>query len=151
MCCLVFKRGLHNGKTCLLLIILFRSENAKKNISANVRSFPLDEHTIKLMKTPIDALTGEFKQKHPMRPVVWEQRRKEADAYSCENNVIATNIQEHATNSSPITNETSGEAAEEKLNEYMVKEKASFKQALPALLAALDEITVHPSKAQDAG
>jgi hypothetical protein len=52
MCCLVFKRGLHNGKTFLLLIILFRSENVEKKIKADVHSFPLDEHTIKLMKTP---------------------------------------------------------------------------------------------------
>ncbi len=103
------------------------------------------------MKTPIDALTGEFIQKHPMGPVVWEQTRKEADAYYCENNLIATNIQEHATNSSPITNKTSGEAAEEYLSEYMVKEKASLKQAVPVLLVELDEITVHPSKAQDTG
>jgi len=55
------------------------------------------------MKTPIDALTGEFKQKHPMGPVVWKKTRKEPDAYYCENNLIATNIQDHATNSSPIT------------------------------------------------
>jgi hypothetical protein len=33
----------------------------------------------------------------------------------------------------------------------MVKEKASLKQAVPALLVALDEIIAHPSKAQDAG
>ena len=58
MCRLVFKRGLHNGKTCLLLIILFRSEQVEKKIKADLCSFPLDEHTIKLMKTPIDALTG---------------------------------------------------------------------------------------------
>ncbi len=67
---------------------------------------------IKLTKTPIDALTGEFKQKHLMGPVVWEQTRKEPDAYYCENNLISTNIKDHATNSSPMTNETSGEAAE---------------------------------------
>ncbi len=74
MCRLVFKRGLHNGKTCLLLVILFRSENVKKKIKAGVCSFPLDKHTIKLMKTPSDALTGELKQKHSMGPVVWEQK-----------------------------------------------------------------------------
>jgi hypothetical protein len=151
MCRLVIKRGLHNGKTCLLLVILFRSENVEKKIKVDIRSYSLDEHTIKLMKTQIDALSGEFKQKHPMGPVVWEQMRKEADAYYCENNLIATNIQKHASNSSPITNEMSGKAAEEYLCEYMVKEKASLKQSVPALLAALDEITVHPSKAQDTG
>ncbi len=32
-----------------------------------------------------------------------------------------------------------------------MKEKASLKQAVPALLVALDEITAHPSKAQDTG
>jgi hypothetical protein len=98
------------------------------------------------MKTPIDALTGEFKQKHPMGSVVWEQTRKEADAYYCENNLIANNIQEHATNLSPITNETSGKAAEEYLSEYMMKEKASLKQAVPALLVAIDEKKYIPAK-----
>jgi hypothetical protein len=58
-----------------------------------------------------------------MGPVVWEQTRKEADAYYCENNLIITNIQEHVQNSSPITNKTSDKAAEEYLSEYMVKEK----------------------------
>ncbi len=33
----------------------------------------------------------------------------------------------------------------------MVKETAILKQAVPAFLVALDEITVHPSKAQDTG
>jgi hypothetical protein len=31
----------------------------------------------------------------------------------------------------------------------MVKEKTSLKQAVPSLLTALDEIIVHPSKAED--
>ncbi len=33
----------------------------------------------------------------------------------------------------------------------MVKEKASLKQAVPSLLAALDRIIVYPSKAEDTG
>jgi hypothetical protein len=33
----------------------------------------------------------------------------------------------------------------------MVKEKASLKQAAPSLLAALDQIIVHPSKTEDTG
>jgi hypothetical protein len=33
----------------------------------------------------------------------------------------------------------------------MVKEKANLKQAVPSLLAALDQIIVHPSKAEDTG
>jgi hypothetical protein len=37
------------------------------------------------------------------------------------------------------------------MSEYMVKEKVSLKQAVPSLLAALDEIIVHPSKAEDTG
>jgi hypothetical protein len=32
-----------------------------------------------------------------------------------------------------------------------VKEKASLKQAVPSLLAALDQIIAHPSKAEDTG
>ena len=41
--------------------------------------------------------------------------------------------------------------AEEYLSEYMTKERASLKQAVPALLVALDKITAHPSKAEDTG
>jgi hypothetical protein len=33
----------------------------------------------------------------------------------------------------------------------MVKEKANLKQAVPSLLAALDQIIAHPSKAEDTG
>jgi hypothetical protein len=33
----------------------------------------------------------------------------------------------------------------------MVKEKASLKQAVPSLLAALDQIITHPSKAKNTG
>ena len=86
-----------------------------------------------------------------MGPIIWEQTRYEQDVYYCENNIITTNIICCANNSSPITSTTSGEAAEEYLSEYMVKEKASLKQAVPSLLAALDQIIVHPSKAEDTG
>jgi hypothetical protein len=86
-----------------------------------------------------------------MGPIVWEQIRNEQDAYYCENNIITTNIVGCASNSSPITSTTSGKATEEYMSEYMVKEKASLKQAVPSLLAALDEIIVHPSKAEDTG
>jgi hypothetical protein len=56
-----------------------------------------------------------------------------------------------ASNSSLITSTTSGEATKEYMSKYMVKEKASLKQVVPSLLAALDEIIVHPSKAEDTG
>jgi hypothetical protein len=92
-----------------------------------------------------------LKQQHPMGPIVWEQTRNEQDAYNCEDNIITTNIMGCASNSSPITSTTSGKATKEYMSEYMVKEKASLKQAVPSLLAALDEIIVHPSKAEDTG
>jgi hypothetical protein len=56
-----------------------------------------------------------------------------------------------ARNSSLITSTTSGKATKKYLSRYLVKEKASLKQAVPSLLAALDEIIVHPSKAEDTG
>jgi hypothetical protein len=67
----------------------------------------------------------------------------------CENNIITTNIVGCANNSSPITSTTSGEAAEEYLREYMVKEKASLKQVVPFFLVALHQIIAHPSRAED--
>jgi hypothetical protein len=111
----------------------------------------MDEDTIAMLNAPKDALIGQFIHQRPMGPTVWEQTRHEQDAYSCENNIITTNIVGCANNSSPITSTTSGDAAEEYLSEYMVMEKANLKQAVPLLLAALDQIIVHPSKAEDIG
>jgi hypothetical protein len=87
-----------------------------------------------------DASAGAFKQQHPIGPIVWEQTQHEQDAYYCENIIITTNIVGCASNSSPITSTTSGKATKEYMSEYMVKEKASLKQAVPSLLAALDEL-----------
>ncbi len=148
MCHLVFKQVLHTWNTCPLLIILFRSENISKKQHADVQAYPVDEDTIAMLNTPNNALIGEFIHQHPMGPIVWEQTQNEQDAYYCENNIITTNIVGCANNSSPITNITSGEAAEEYLSEYMVKEKASLKKLVPSLLAALDQIIAHPSNAE---
>ncbi len=111
----------------------------------------MDECTIAMLNAPNDALIGEFIHQHPMGPIVWEQTRYVQDAYYCENNIITTNIVGCANNYSPITSTTSGEAAEEYLSEYMVKEEANLKQAVPSLLAALDQIIAHPRKAEDTG
>ncbi len=143
MCCLVFKQGLHTWNTCPLLVILFRLEN--------IATYPVDEDTITMLKAPNNALIGEFIHQHPLGPIVWEQTQYEQDAYYCENNIITTNIDGSANNSSPITSTTSGKAAGKYLSEYMVKEKASLKQAVPSLLAALYQIIAHPSKAKDTG
>ncbi len=149
MCCLVFKRVLHTWNTCPLLIILFRLKNIAKKQHADVRAYPVDEDTIAILNAPNNALIGEFIHQHPMGPTVWEKTQYEQDAYYCENNIITTNIVGCANNSSPITSTTSGEAAEEYLSAYMVKEKASLKQAVPSLLAVLDQIIAHPSRAED--
>jgi hypothetical protein len=111
----------------------------------------VDKDTIAMLKAPNNALIGEFIHHHPMGLIVWEQTRYEQDAYYCENNIIITNIVDCANNFSPITSTTSSESAEEYLSEYMVKGKASLKQAVPSLLAALDQIIAHPSKAEDIG
>ncbi len=111
----------------------------------------MDEHTIAILNAPNNALVGEVIHQHPMRPIVWEQTRYAQDAYYCENNIITTNIVGCANISSPITSTPAGEVAEEYLSEYMVKEKASLKQVVPSLLAAFDQIIVHPSKAKDTG
>ncbi len=111
----------------------------------------MDEYTIAMLNAPNDASIGEFIHQHLMGPIVWEQTRYEQDAYYCENNILTTNIVGCANNPSPITSTTSGEAAEEYLSEYMVKEKENLKQAVLSLLVALDQIIAHPSKAEDTG
>ncbi len=109
----------------------------------------MNEYTIAMLNAPNNALIGELIHQHPMRPIVWEQTQYEQDAYYCENNIITTNIVGCANNSSPITSTTSSEAAEEYLSDYMMKEKANLKQEVPSPLAALDQIIVHPNKAED--
>ncbi len=122
-----------------------------KKQHADVQAYPMDEDPIAMLNAPNNALIGEFIHQHPMGPIVWEQTQYEQDAYYYKNNIITTNIVGCANNSSPITSTTSGEAAEEYLSEYTVKEKASLKQAVPSLLVALDQIIAHPSKAEDTG
>ncbi len=151
MCRLVFKQGLHTLDTCPLLIVLFRLENIAKKQHADVQAYPVDEHTIAMLNALMNALIGQFIHQHPMGPIIWEQTIYEQGVYYCENNIITTNIVGCANNSSSITSTISGEAAEEYLNEYMVKEKANLKQEVPSLLAALDQIIAHPSKAEDTG
>jgi hypothetical protein len=126
-------------------------QNIAKKQYADVRGYPEDKDTIAMLNAPNNALFGEFIHQHPMGPIVWEQTRHEQDAYYCEYKIITTIIVSCANNSSPITSTTSGKAAEEYLSEYMVKEKASLKQAVPSLFAALDQIIAHPSKAEDTG
>ncbi len=104
-----------------------------------------------MFNAPINALIGEFIHQQPMGPIIWEQTRYKQDVNYCENNIITTNIVGCANNSSPIASTTSGEAAEEYLSVYMVKEKASLKQVIPSLLVELDQIIAHPSKAEDTG
>jgi hypothetical protein len=93
-----------------------------KKLHADVQAYPMYEDTIAMLNVPNIALIGKFIHQHPMGPIIWEQTRYEQDAYYCENNIITTNIVGCANNSSPITYTTSGEAAEEYLSEYMVKE-----------------------------
>jgi hypothetical protein len=104
-----------------------------------------------MLNAPNDALAGALKHQHPMGPIVWKQTRNEQEAYYCENNIITTNIVGCERNSSPITSTTSGKAIKEYMTEYMVKDKASLKQAVPSLLAALNKKIVHPSKTEDTG
>ncbi len=151
MCHLVFKQGLHKEKTFAILIILFKSENVAKKQHADVQAIPLNKDTVAILNAPNDALAGALKQQHPIGPIVWEHTWNEQEAYYCENNIITTNIVGCASNSSPIISTTSGKATKEYMSQYMVKEKASLKKAVPSLLAALDEIIVHPSKAEDTG
>ncbi len=106
-----------------------------KKQDADIRAYPVDKDTIAKLNAPNNSLIGEFIHQHPMGPIVWEQTQYEQDEYYCENNIITSNIVGCANNSS-ITSTTSSEAAEEYLSEYMVKEKASLKQAVPSLLAA---------------
>jgi hypothetical protein len=75
MYCLVFKLGLHTWNICPLLIILFRLENIAKKQHADVRAYPVDEHTIAMLNAPKNALIGQFIHQHPMGPIIREQTR----------------------------------------------------------------------------
>ncbi len=81
MCRLVFKRGLHTLDTCPLLIVLFRLKNIAKKQHADVRAYPMHEHTIAMLNAPNNALIGQFIHQHPMGPIIWVQTRNEQDVY----------------------------------------------------------------------
>ncbi len=51
---------IQNGKHC-------------KKQHADVRPYPMNEHTIAMLNAPNNALIGQFVHQHPMGPIVWEQ------------------------------------------------------------------------------
>jgi hypothetical protein len=55
MCHLVFKQGLHRGKNCAILIILFKSENIANKQHADVQARPLDKDTMAMLNAPNNA------------------------------------------------------------------------------------------------
>ncbi len=73
MCHLMFKQSLHTWNTCPLLIILFRSKNIAKKQHADVRAYPMDEHTIAILNASNNALIGDYIHQHPMGPIIWVQ------------------------------------------------------------------------------
>jgi hypothetical protein len=90
MCPLAFQGGLHKGKTCPILIILFKLENVANKQCADVETRPLDKDTMAMLNAPNDALAGALRQQQPMGPIVCEKTQHEQDAYYCENNIITT-------------------------------------------------------------
>jgi hypothetical protein len=81
--------------------------------------------------------------------ILWEQHREEKDKYFVEQNLLITNLIQCHNNTSVISGRDSGEAVEEYLTKYFAKEAASLRQAAGVLLAAIEHIQIHPSRADD--
>jgi hypothetical protein len=151
MCHLVFKQGLHKEKTCANLIILFKLENVAKKQRADVQAIPLDKDTVPMLNAPNDALAGALKQQHPMGLMPGNKHGMNKKHFIVETTSLPQILWVALVTHPRSQSTTLGKATKEYMSEYMVKEKASLKQAVPTLLAALYEIIVHPSKAEDTG
>ncbi len=48
-------------------------KHCKKQQHADVRAYPVYEHTIAMLNSPSNALIGHFIHQHPMGLIIWEQ------------------------------------------------------------------------------
>ena len=151
MCHLCMGRGIHEGRTCPLLIALHARPDHKTHRRADIVGMPLDAATIALLDRPYEPMTGELIRPHTIGPVAWEMHRPATDTMLVESNLLSIACLGCHNNASVISGRESGEAAEQYESAYMTKEGAPLRQAAAMLLAAMDDIAYHPSIADDTG
>ena len=154
MCRLALPRGDHEKPTCPLLIL---GTGMKGNIAKGERpelhsiGVSGNENIQKALDGPYKPLEGCITRPHLTGPIVWEMHRPKRDAMFVESNLIVSNLLQCHNNAALVTGKDSGEAVEEYTVAYMTKEGAPLRQATAVLLAAVNHISQHTSRAEDAG
>ncbi|CAM9804630.1 unnamed protein product [Lampetra planeri] len=151
MCRLSMGRGVHDHPSCPLLLTMHKNEDISKGIRCYIEGREIDAATIQFLERPLNHLNGVLLRPHLRGPIVRELHRPEQDAMFVESNIIATNLLGCHNNSSIISGQDAGEAVEEYKASYMTKGTTELRQATALLLAAVDEIHAHPSRADDSG
>jgi hypothetical protein len=149
-CRVSMPRGVHEARTSPILIIMNCEKNGKKEKKKPTFAvFEVDEQIKKKLSTSRKLSEGQLCHDHFKGPIVWEQQRFEHDQYFVEQNLLTTMLIQCHNNASFISGRDAGEAVEEYLISYFGKEAAPLKQAAGVLLAAMEHIHAHPSKADD--
>jgi len=103
------------------------------------------------LDAPYNPLEGCITRPQLTGPIVWEMHRPKRDTMIVEPNLIVSNLLQCHNNAALITGKDSGEAVEEYTAAYMTKEGAPLRQATAILLAAVNHISQHVSRAEDSG
>ena len=154
MCRLAMPRGVHDCPTGPLLVNSSNLGNSAKGIQAvfesvNVSKKPSVQALLDGRYFPLE---GQIMRPAVTNgPIIWEQNRLERDKMFVESNLTVTNLLQCHNNASLITSMDAGEAVEEYAAAYMTKEGAPLRQAAGVLLAAVDHLAKHASKADDTG
>jgi len=148
-CRLAMPRGIHPESTGPIHIQLKTASDHKSGQRSTFVVKPITSRLKSFLLEPQNFKAGVFCREHPHGPIIWEQRREEKDKYFVEQNLLITNLIECHNNVSFVSGLDAGEGIEEYLISYFQKEAASLKQAAAVLLAAIEHIHIHPSKAED--
>ena len=134
-----------------VIVHLLKMADPLKGIWPELMAHPVDEKDVLYLEKPHKPTPEQLLKPHPPGPILWDIQRHQQDSYYVENNLIITNLLQCHNNASPITGHDSGQAVEEYTSAYMTKEGAPLRQAAAVLLAAVENIFLHPSKAEDTG
>jgi hypothetical protein len=155
MCRLALPRGVHDGETAPYFVRAEHLGNPSKGIRAKFDAIKIDEETeavlLNLLDSPYFPLDGVFMHPHLDGAIIWEIQRPHCDSMFVESNLIVSNLLQCHNNASIITGKDAGEAVEEYTCAYMIKEGASLQHAAAVLLASIDHIHTHVSKAANKG
>ena len=150
MCRLSMPRGINNIETRPILIILKQRLNVEKKQKAEFDIIEVDDDMRNYLDRPHEYKDGELIKVLKSGPIIWEQFKPDIDKYFVETNLHLALLNAHS-NSAFISTSDHSAAVDEYEADYMTKDSSGgLNRAASTMLASLNYVDEHKSKAEDA-